>query len=449
MKRWIFVLLALLLLPSCTSAQETPLPADEPEASMVSEPAPAPEASALQESDSTPADAAPEAPLQTEPETPAEPELVLDEETKDYVRWSALTGLQEGKPEVRRYYFSSEPQLPFGKIGEPIINIWFEETRSASTYFSCIRDENVSRFDTWSEDIWNGFYLFKGDQYWPADDVIDDHLYIGRQLCRYQGMDKWPKHFPYWELTDYPVGEYGRTLQKIYYLTPDGTQLMQMEADGSDVTCIYAAPEGTLYNLRCGNHVIWCAEQMSDETWRVWRMYTPDLNADNAAERLTVLETGIASRPYIRVKSNCETVVSWTNPEILRLREELKDEYWAEYWQQRVEERGREEMVQWYQRQHPDYQDDGGVPPYDEDMIPQGSMDMIIAWIFERYGVPVEFVRYYNTITGYRKMMTYVSGTRQYYTMDGTPWERPYEMDGDEVTEGSPFWLYLPPDDAS
>lgn len=435
MRQQIAILLfALLLLSSCTSAPEN-------------KPA-APAENIPQTEEAPPADAAPEAPLQTEPEAPAEPELVLDEETKDYVRWSALTGLQEGKPEVRRYYFSSEPQLPFGKIGEPIINIWFEETRSASTYFSCIRDENVSRFDTWSEDIWNGFYLFKGDQHWTADDVIDDHLYIGRQLCRYQGMDNWLKHFPYWELTDYPVGEYGRTLQKIYYLTPDGTQLMQMEADGSDVTCIYAAPDGTLYNLRCGNHVIWCAEQMADETWRVWRMYTPDLNADNAAERLTVLETGIASRPYIQVKSNCETVVSWTNPEMTRKREELKEEYWTELWENQTEQE-REWFISRYLDAHPDYVDDGGVPPYDEDMIPQGSMDMIIAWIFERYGVPVEFVRYYNTITGYRKMMTYVPGTRQYYTMDGTPWERPYEMDGDEVTEGSPFWLYLPPDSES
>ena len=443
MRKICIVFLLLMLLSACTSVQEAP--ANVPDMSITAD---VPVKSAPQEVEAPPADAAPEAPLQTEPETPAEPELVLDEETKDYVRWSALTGLQEGKPEVRRYYFSSEPQLPFGKIGEPIINIWFEETRSASTYFSCIRDENVSRFDTWSEDIWNGFYLFKGDQYWPADDVIDDHLYIGRQLCRYQGMDNWLKHFPYWELTDYPVGEYGRTLQKIYYLTPDGTQLMQMEADGSDVTCIYAAPDGTLYNLRCGNHVIWCAEQMADETWRVWRMYTPDLNADNAAERLTVLETGIASRPYIRVKSNCETVVSWTNPEMTRKREELKEEYWTELWENQTEQE-REWFISRYLDAHPDYVDDGGVPPYDENMIPQGSMDMIIAWIFERYGVPVEFVRYYNTITGYRKMMTYVPGTRQYYTMDGTPWERPYEMDGDEVTEGSPFWLYLPPDSES
>ena len=443
MRKICIVFLLLMLLSACTPVQEAP--ANVPDMSITAD---VPVESAPQEVEAPPADAAPEAPLQTEPETPAEPELVLDEETKDYVRWSALTGLQEGKPEVRRYYFSSEPQLPFGKIGEPIINIWFEETRSASTYFSCIRDENVSRFDTWSEDIWNGFYLFKGDQYWTAGDVIDDHLYIGRQLCRYQGMDNWPKHFPYWELTDYPVGEYGRTLQKIYYLTPDGTQLMQMEADGSDVTCIYAAPDGTLYNLRCGNHVIWCAEQMADETWRVWRMYTPNLNADNAAERLTVLETGIASRPYIQVKSNCETVVSWTNPEMTRKREELKEEYWTELWENQTEQE-REWFISRYLDAHPDYVDDGGIPPYDEDMIPQGSMDMIIAWIFERYGVPVEFVRYYNTITGYRKMMTYVPGTRQYYTMDGTPWERPYEMDGDEVTEGSPFWLYLPPDDAS
>ena len=443
MRKICIVFLLLMLLSACTSVQEAP--ANVPDMSITAD---VPVKSAPQEVEAPPADAAPEAPLQTEPETPAEPELVLDEETKDYVRWSALTGLQEGKPEVRRYYFSSEPQLPFGKIGEPIINIWFEETRSASTYFSCIRDENVSRFDTWSEDIWNGFYLFKGDQHWTADDVIDDHLYIGRQLCRYQGMDNWLKHFPYWELTDYPVGEYGRTLQKIYYLTPDGTQLMQMEADGSDVTCIYAAPDGTLYNLRCGNHVIWCAEQMADETWRVWRMYTPDLNADNAAERLTVLETGIASRPYIRVKSNCETVVSWTNPEMTRKREELKEEYWTELWENQTEQE-REWFISRYLDAHPDYVDDGGVPPYDENMIPQGSMDMIIAWIFERYGVPVEFVRYYNTITGYRKMMTYVPGTRQYYTMDGTPWERPYEMDGDEVTEGSPFWLYLPPDSES
>ena len=443
MRKICIVFLLLMLLSACTSVQEAP--ANVPDMSITAD---VPVKSAPQEVEAPPADAAPEAPLQTEPETPAEPELVLDEETKDYVRWSALTGLQEGKPEVRRYYFSSEPQLPFGKIGEPIINIWFEETRSASTYFSCIRDENVSRFDTWSEDIWNGFYLFKGDQHWTADDVIDDHLYIGRQLCRYQGMDNWLKHFPYWELTDYPVGEYGRTLQKIYYLTPDGTQLMQMEADGSDVTCIYAAPDGTLYNLRCGNHVIWCAEQMADETWRVWRMYTPDLNADNAAERLTVLETGIASRPYIQVKSNCETVVSWTNPEMTRKREELKEEYWTELWENQTEQE-REWFISRYLDAHPDYVDDGGVPPYDEDMIPQGSMDMIIAWIFERYGVPVEFVRYYNTITGYRKMMTYVPGTRQYYTMDGTPWERPYEMDGDEVTEGSPFWLYLPPDSES
>ena len=437
MRKICIVFLLLMLLSACTPVQEAP--ANVPDMSITAD---VPVESAPQEVEAPPADAAPEAPLQTEPE------LVLDEETKDYVRWSALTGLQEGKPEVRRYYFSSEPQLPFGKIGEPIINIWFEETRSASTYFSCIRDENVSRFDTWSEDIWNGFYLFKGDQHWAADDVIDDHLYIGRQLCRYQGMDNWLKHFPYWELTDYPVGEYGRTLQKIYYLTPDGTQLMQMEADGSDVTCIYAAPDGTLYNLRCGNHVIWCAEQMADETWRVWRMYTPDLNADNAAERLTVLETGIASRPYIQVKSNCETVVSWTNPEMTRKREELKEEYWTELWENQTEQE-REWFISRYLDAHPDYVDDGGVPPYDEDMIPQGSMDMIIAWIFERYGVPVEFVRYYNTITGYRKMMTYVPGTRQYYTMDGTPWERPYEMDGDEVTEGSPFWLYLPPDSES
>ena len=443
MRKICIVFLLLMLLSACTSVQEAP--ANVPDMSITAD---VPVKSAPQEVEAPPADAAPEAPLQTEPETPAEPELVLDEETKDYVRWSALTGLQEGKPEGRRDYFSSEPQLPFGKIGEPIINIWFEETRSASTYFSCIRDENVSRFDTWSEDIWNGFYLFKGDQHWTADDVIDDHLYIGRQLCRYQGMDNWLKHFPYWELTDYPVGEYGRTLQKIYYLTPDGTQLMQMEADGSDVTCIYAAPDGTLYNLRCGNHVIWCAEQMADETWRVWRMYTPDLNADNAAERLTVLETGIASRPYIQVKSNCETVVSWTNPEMTRKREELKEEYWTELWENQTEQE-REWFISRYLDAHPDYVDDGGVPPYDEDMIPQGSMDMIIAWIFERYGVPVEFVRYYNTITGYRKMMTYVPGTRQYYTMDGTPWERPYEMDGDEVTEGSPFWLYLPPDSES
>ena len=431
MRQQIAILLfALLLLSSCTSAPEN-------------KPA-APAENIPQTEEAPPADAAPEAPLQTEPETPAEPELVLDEETKDYVRWSALTGLQDGVPPVWRA--DAPADVPRPRSGDAAISVEYREWRSASTWFSRV---HVSPTHGWSEEIWNGFVVLKGcEATYFHDALAPDWLYLVRPLRRYRGQDNESEHYPLWKLTDYDVGEYGRTLQKIYYLTPDGTQLMQMEADGSGVTCIYAAPSGKLCSLICCENTVWCAEQMDDGSWRIWRLYEPEIGTAETSTLFTVLEQALPTAPTVQVLSNCETAVWWTNPEMTRKREELKEEYWTELWENQTEQE-REWFISRYLDAHPDYVDDGGIPPYDETLLPQGSGDVVITWINQRYHIPERYVRYRNTITGYVKTMGNLFATREYFFLDGTTWERPYEPDEEDSFVISPFWLYLPPDDAS
>ena len=66
MRKICIVFLLLMLLSACTPVQEAP--ANVPDMSITAD---VPVESAPQEVEAPPADAAPEAPLQTEPETPA------------------------------------------------------------------------------------------------------------------------------------------------------------------------------------------------------------------------------------------------------------------------------------------------------------------------------------------------------------------------------------------
>ena len=108
----------------------------------------------------------------------------------------------------------------------------------------------------------------------------------------------------------------------------------------------------------------------------------------------------------------------------------------------------REDAMAAYVEAHPDYVDDGGVPPYDEEQLPGCSGDIVSKWVWTHYGVPDWFEYYCNTLTGYHKTMAYSFYGFQYFFLDGTPWEgqSAAEATGNQW-EGLAFWLYLPSDD--
>ena len=130
-----------------------------------------------------------------------------------------------------------------------------------------------------------------------------------------------------------------------------------------------------------------------------------------------------------------------------RLREEHKKDYWAEYWTEMDVDR-RALQMEFYLKSHPDYVDDGGVPPYDEELLPQGSGDVVQRWVWKHYGIPDLLEHYCNTLTGYHKTMAYSFFGFQYFFLDGTPWDAPEEAYVDaSCYDGMEFWRFLPSDD--
>ena len=253
---------------------------------------------------------------------------------------------------------------------------------------------------------------------WYVDDSIETeelYLYKQRSIDRLRFVRLPIDDFMQRESDRYSsMRGYDYTRQRIYYLTSDGACLKRMNPADGLTEVLYRSPNH-LCGLLCGKNVVVFSEEMQDGTFRVLRLYEPDGSTDVLIDKLT------------------------------RLRDKYKVEYWATAWQSEVEAVGHDRAVAWYQSVHPDYVDDGSIPPFDETLLPMCCGVSIEGWIFEQFGVPADVIRYVNTLTEYHRTM-YHQGLC-YFFPDGTQWVQPYEVSEDEIIDGSPFWRYLPSDD--
>lgn len=314
------------------------------------------------------------------------------------------------------------------------------ETMSREEYFSKIRNEGWidSKTDGWTYEFTNGVFLRTGRFIWLPE--LKDHaLYFYRSGP--SGMELTQQLLEIYEI---PGSEhwsgYSCTLRRFYAMEEnDETQLLQFNPETGASQVAYRS-EGKIEDFRTGRNVVVISEQTADGTWRVVRLYEPDGSTDVLIDNLT-------RRPWIDGKSNCEFLIGWWNPEQSRLREAHKLDFWTEYWTGMTAEI-REDAMASYVEAHPDYVDDGGVPPYDEELLPGCSGDIVSMWVWTHYGVPDWFEYYCNTLTGYHKTMAYSFYGFQYFFLDGTPWEgqSAAESTGNQW-EGLAFWLYLPSDD--
>lgn len=313
------------------------------------------------------------------------------------------------------------------------------ETMTHDKYFSEIRNE--PHFSG----SWNGYSLYRGsdllNKAWYVDDSIETeelYLYKQRSIDRLRFVRLPIGDFMQRESDRYSsMRGYDYTRQRIYYLTSDGACLKRMNPADGLTEVLYRSPNH-LCGLLCGKNVVVFSEEMQDGTFRVLRLYEPDGTID-------VLDESLPVEPNVTIANNCEYHLSWANPEMTRLRDKYKVEYWATAWQSEVEAVGHDRAVAWYQSVHPDYVDDGSIPPFDETLLPMCCGVSIEGWIFEQFGVPADVIRYVNTLTEYHRTM-YHQGLC-YFFPDGTQWVQPYEVSEDEIIDGSPFWRYLPSDD--
>ena len=395
MKRRIFVLLALLLLPSCTSAQETPLPADEPEASMVSEPAPAPEASALQESDSTPADAA-----QAEPEKTAEPAVIQAD-------LSTLPELDLGEPETRsaeEYYAEVDREKSHQADG------WGRYRIALGCYINTISYRNGVVCDE------NALYL-----YWASQ---TDGRYL-EGICKLADGVKSSTVTRY--RNEMEIMEYGCSGDSVFLISTDGKRLERINLRTRTVETVFQT-EGELSCLDCGWNVLFFAEKAAEKNYSVYRLYAPEM-------KLGAIESGLSGMPYagaahtFRRISLHELLISWKNPEYERI---AADTEWC--WEH--------------------YYNQSGNNPYpgkdSEAYLYSDFEEHLPGQIYDEFGTVYGWDRYRDTQTGQCWTVAYVPVCGiypHYYLMDGTRWYPSEDMEDDSGTLC--FWLYLPPDDAS
>ena len=406
------LLFALLLLSSCTSAPEN-------------KPA-APAENIPQTEEAPPADAAPEAPLQTEPVHPV-PGVPIPAEP-----------IEEDPMDVE--------ETPIQHYETPLdLELEAPETMTHNEYFSEYREESWD----WESGIRKNYILAPGRLIGDTGDVVYEgmpeleahrlYLYktdwLGSHKCRLSSI--WA--LPGYELTDTWDSTYSSTLRRLYCISPDRTSLIQVDPEHG-TSAVFYHTDGTIWNLNAGKNIVVFSEQMTGGTWRIIRLYEPDGSTD-------VLVDNRPTSAGVRIYNNCAFDITCRNPEMTRLREEHKKDYWAEYWTEMDVDR-RALQMKFYLKSHPDYVDDGGVPPYDEELLPQGSGDVVQRWVWKHYGIPDLLEHYCNTLTGYHKTMAYSFFGFQYFFLDGTPWDAPEEAYVDaSCYDGMEFWRFLPSDD--
>ena len=400
------ILLMLLLLSACAPAQDVqPI---EPQAPAVSEPTL--EVSEPQESDSTSADVE-----QNEAEKPSEPENI-----------------------VIQTDLSTLPELD---LIEP-------ETRSAEEYFTQVAIEKKLSLDR------KNFHLGLGSTLnelpysnMPACD--DDALYLYTATSTHKG-----KLQGVWKLADnvemtlvrsgysseYTDAEFGRTNSSVFYISADGKSLMRVNLREKTSEQVFQT-EYSLLSISCGANIVFFLEKLAEDNYTLYRLYEPEMKLEAVVPDIPAFPTKFSRNG----RTTHEIYIGWKTPAMAQLREEHKEDYWTELWTSFSEE-ARASWIVSYRAKHPDYVDDGGVPPYDETCLPGASTDVVEQWVWEHYGVPDRAEYYCDTLTGYHKLMYSFYGS-QYYFPVGTPWNPPEEgYDNDDGPIGLEFWRFLPSD---
>lgn len=408
MKRWTTILFALvlLMLSGCTGAAEETVPTDVSEAPAA------------------------EAPVETEPVHPV-PGVPIPAEP-----------IEEDPVDVE--------ETPIQHYETPLdLELEAPETMTHDEYFSEYWEESWD----WESGIRKNYILAPGRLIGDTGDVVYEgmpeleahrlYLYktdwLGSHKCRLSSI--WA--LPGYELTDTWDSTYSSTLRRLYCISQDRTSLIQVDPEHG-TSAVFYHTDGTIWNLNAGKNIVVFSEQMTDGTWRIIRLYEPDGSTD-------VLVDNLRTSAGVRIYNNCAFDITYRNPEMTRLREEHKGDYWSEYWTS-LDEKSRASSMELYKNANPDYVDDGGVPPYDESLISEDliggcSGDVVEKWVWEHYGVPDEIEYYCDTLTGYHKLMYYSFYGFQYFFPDGTPWEEQSVAYGTGSNfEGLEFWRFLPSD---
>lgn len=405
------ILLMPLLLSACAPAQDVqPI---EPKAPAVSEPTL--EVSEPQESDSTSADVA-----QNEAEKPSEPENI-----------------------VIQTDLSTLPELD---LIEP-------ETRSAEEYFTQVAEEEELSLDR------KNFHLGLGSTlnelpYSNMPSCDDDALYLYTATSTHKG-----KLQGVWKLADnvemtlvrsgysseYTDAEFGRTNSSVFHISADGKSLMRVNLREKTSRQVFQT-EHSLLSISCGANIVFFLEKLAEDNYTFYRLYEPEMKLEAVISNIRAIPTNL----FCRGRGTHEIFISCKTPEMLQLREEHKEDYWTEMWTSFSDENRALNML-FYQNKHPGYEDDGSIPPYDEQSLPGCSGDIVERWVWEHYGVPDLADYYCDTLTGYHKLMYYSSYCLQYYFPDGTQWDAPQEAYDEAPESGGPnsmeFWRFLPSDD--
>ena len=385
-------LLIVFLLSACSSGQLATT--EEPQTPAVIDP--------IQES---------EEPVQSEPEEPAEPESIV-----------VQTDLS---------------MLPELDLIEP-------ETRTAEEYFTQVAVEKRLSLDR------KNFHLGLGSTLnelpysnMPACD--NDALYLYTATSTHKG-----KLQGVWKLADnvekrlglygHAEAEFGRTNSSVFYISADGKSLMRVNLREKTSEQVFQT-EHSLLSISCGANIVFFLEKLAEDNYTLYRLYEPEMKLEAVVPDIPAFPAKFSRNG----RTTHEIYIGWKTPAMAQLREEHKEDYWTELWTSFSEE-ARASWIVSYRAKHPDYVDDGGVPPYDETCLPGASTDVVEQWVWEHYGVPDRAEYYCDTLTGYHKLMYSFYGS-QYYFPDGTPWNPPEEAyDNDDEPFGLEFWRFLPSD---
>lgn len=396
----IIALVMLFFLSACSPRQA--IPSEEPQTPAVIDP--------IQES---------EEPVQSEPEKPAEPESIAIQAD-----------------------LSTLPELD---LIEP-------ETRTAEEYFTQVAIEKKLSLDR------KNFHLGLGSTLnelpysnMPACD--NDALYLYTATSTHKG-----KLQGVWKLADnvemtlvrfgysreYTDAEFGRTNSSVFYISADGKSLMRVNLREKTSEQVFQT-EHSLLSISCGANIVFFLEKLAEDNYTLYRLYEPEMKLEAVIFNICAMPTSF----FDNGRATHGIFISCKTPEMLQLREEHKEDYWTEMWTSFSEEMRATQMVS-YRVKHPDYVDNGDVPPYDETCLPGASCDVVEAWVWEHYGVPDLADYYCDTLTGYHKLMYYSSYCLQYYFPDGTHWDAPQEAYDEAPENGGPnsmeFWRFLPSD---
>lgn len=293
------------------------------------------------------------------------------------------------------------------------------ETMSRETYFSELRNEEFSRTDAtkWTYELSMGKYVYTDDfVFMPT--LKDDALYFYRSTRK--GYDSKQELLEIWEVPNSEnMTYYGHTLRRLYGVSPDKTQLIQIDPESGASRTIYQST-GIIKRVWTGRNIIVLAEQVSDECHRVLRMYEPDESTD-------ILIDDLPNFPWTNIVSSDEFLFDWKNPEY----ERLADEYAGVYWDRELNKNGN-----------------NPYPGRGTDAYNDSNFEMDLPqYIYQDYGVRYGWKRYINTLTGQSLTLEHVpnhSPASNYYLSDGTQWEVP--QDAEYYSYTPDFWRYLPMD---